>query len=319
MISFIHFRFRLRELENESEKLDNSFQAYLKQQTTDKNQLTEDIANIWQDYTFGKVLLDSHNLMTPRKMLGPHQRSPAADNLRMSNKVLAAEIDALAQLDTEMTFENPFKQFSSQQLFPTRRPNAAATKILKVKTTDFGANRETEPVKASHQTTSSESSYGQLHSPKRNLLNNNKDISSQEKPGAEISELKAAPPVHQIGADVIEKTRENNANDVEIVPRDIAENPVKNNSMMIDVLLRSLAPSSLSSQISPDITAAAEPKEIRVEVKPAIEGNNLPLPNDTDVFVSALHDSATDDDLDESLEISIGPRRNASSSEDDWN
>lgn len=67
----------------------------------------------------------------------------------------------------------------------------------------------------------------------------------------------------------------------------------------------------------PTAVAATDPKKILVEVDSAAEGNYLPL--QTREMISDDQDtSMTDDDLDESLDISIGPKRDASSSEDVW-
>lgn len=47
-------RARLKQLELESEKLDESFQAYLKRQYNEKTQLNEDIAKIWENYQINR-------------------------------------------------------------------------------------------------------------------------------------------------------------------------------------------------------------------------------------------------------------------------
>lgn len=308
-------RARLQLLENESKKLDESFQAYLKQQTTRKIQLNEDITNIWHDYTFGKVLLESRDLTTPRKMF--HQTS--ITNTKMPETILTtgAGIVALAQIDSTRTFENPFKQFASEKLFPKRKSNTAAAQtqiksIAAVKSIDSNDERDEEHIETLLRSVSSESSYGRLPSPKRSCSNNDIKIPAPPNTVATVNQ-KATPPLHEYPAIVDLQNSEATAIEEAIstiVPRVATENRQLIESPDIDVLT--------SPTISPlESAVAPEPKKIVVKIEAAGEANNIPL--QTKDFMGADHDSVTDDELDESLEISIGPKRDASSSEDVWN
>lgn len=336
---------RLQQLENESEKLDKSFQTYLKQQTTQKIQLNEDITNIWQDYTFGKVLLERHSLTTPRKALLSQQKS--AMDSKISNTMLAAEIDALTQFEPSNEFENPFKQFASKKLFPKRRPSSAMTKKQNksvIKSIDFDYQLEKGQFESLPQTISSESSYGQLPSPKRKSFKENNKISRQEKSAAPVTNQNAGSSERKEEENMNLKNSGNNANDVKIkIPfREDTEKHRKTSLTDIEAFqmpaITSVpvpsslpAPSSMSTVSSAPIVSsvaavsslpamplpsvATEAKEIVGEIKPAAKN----LPFSTREYVSADHDSVTDDELDESLEISIGPHRDASSSDDAWN
>lgn len=297
-------------MENESENLDKSFQAYLKQQTTQKIQLNEDISSIWHDYTFGKVLLQGRNLTAPYKTLLPHQM-PATD-LKIQKTSLAAEIDALTQIDSEKSFENPFKQFAAEKLFLKLTPISATTKvpdISSVKTIDFANQRDIWDVESLLQTISSESSYGRLPSPKRNGLDNGKEIQILDKPVAPVVNQKEEPPIRRFTEKL--DSPKNNGNTKEIMKIDSRDDEQNQSYYSSDA---TLATSPESSPLSEDID---EPQKISVEIEPAADVNNLPL--QTQKFVGTDHDSVTDDELEESLEISIGPKHDASSSEDVWN
>lgn len=302
-------------LENESEKLDKSFQAYLNQQTTRKLQLNEDITNIWHDYTFGKVLLESRDLTTPRKTL----LQSAITNPKMPDTILAAaNKEDLANIDSAKTFENPFKQFAAEKLFPKRRPNSASKtrtqSIATIKTIDYNDRRDEEHIESMLQSISSTSSYGQLPSPKKNGSINNSKIPSQANPVASIVNQKAAPPdpAYEYPKIVITQKSETTANDEATKHAPTEDTAIRQhiNSPNIDVLTSPLISSEESA-------VDAEPKKILVEIEPATNASNLPLQREE--IVAADHDFVTDDELEESLEISIGPKHDASSSEDVWN
>lgn len=337
---FFLCRLRLQQLENESEKLDKSFQTYLKQQTTQKIQLNEDITNIWQDYTFGKVLLERHSLTTPRKALLSQQKSTMD-----SNRMLAAEIDALTQVESTNEFENPFKQFASEKLFPKRRPSSAVTKNQNkaaIKTIDIDYQLEMGQLESLPQTISSESSYGQLPSPKRNGFKENSKIPSPEKSVAPVANQNAGSSERKDEDNVNPNNSENDANGVKMKISLRENTEIHRKSSLTDIgiiqmpavtsvpVVSSLpALSSMSTVSSAPIVSSivavsslpampmpsVEAKEIDGDVKPAV--SNLPL--SIREYVSADHDSVTDEELDESLEISIGPHRDASSSDDAWN
>lgn len=298
-------------LENESEKLDKSFQAYLNQQTTRKIQLNEDITNIWHDYTFGKVLLESRDLTTPRKTL--HQTSNT--NPKMTDTA-AADKEALAQIESAKTFENPFKEFASAKLFPKRRPNSASKSrtqsITTINTIDYNDRRDEQHIESMLQSISSASSYGQLPSPKKNGSNNNIKIPSQANAVVSTAHQKSAPPAYEHSKIVNPQKSETTANEEATIfaPTEDTENRQHINSPNIDVLT-SPTISSEESAVDP------EPKNILVEIEPATKASNLPL--ETEEIMATDHDSVTDDELEESLEISIGPKHDASSSEDVWN
>lgn len=318
-------------MESESEKLDKSFQNYLKQQANQKTRLNEDITNIWQDYTFGKSLVESHNLKTPRKALLPHQ---TATNLKTPTSELAAEIDALVQLDSKNTFENPFKQFSSNKLFPKRRPYSATTKtqtIQPIKLIGFADQRHIEHIESLLQTISSESSYGRLPSPKRSGSNNTYEIPMREKPLETVLSQESVTPVREYAEIVNLPKNENDGKDKETDSATHDEKKIQHQNSN-DVSPTSSVPSSLHAvsssppavpssppavSLSSSSANAIEPKKIVVEVEPAAEANYSPLR--TQEFAAADDSSSISDAvLDESLDISIGPIRDASSSEDVW-
>lgn len=301
-------------MEKESDKLDKSFQTYLKQQKHQKIQLSEDITNIWNDYSFGKTLLESRNSMTPLKSRHSHQ-TPKTD-LKMTNALLAAEINAISQSEPGDRFENPFKQFAVEKLLMMQRPTTVTVKksnIAAIKATEDQNQLNRVHVEPALQTISSESSYGQLPSPKRNDLNISSKIQIEEKLMAAAKSSKETPLLAPLTDVMSQPKMENNTNDKEIA-KIASDDDKKNESTNGKVSIASptvSSPTSISSAPSP---IHLESPKVDVEMEPAVEVDNLPLKR----FTAVENESETDYDLEESLEISIGPKQDISSSEDVW-
>lgn len=259
-------------------------------------QLDEDITNIWHDYTFGKILLENRDLTTSRKTLLPHQTS--ITNSTLLNSVRSAEIDThtVASFDTKKTFKNPFKQFSTEKTFAKRRPKSEISKnqnIAALESNDSNNQRDKVHIELALQTVSSESSYGQLPSPKRNGFNgNNKILLRQGKPITSV--------VNQMAVSEGESENHINVKESKITSSGNTENEQNINNEQLPLAIAS--------------TDVIEPRKIVLEMEPAPAANNLPLKPPE--FICAEQDSVTDDELNESLEISIGPKRDASTSED---
>lgn len=111
---FLFFRSRLRELENESEKLDESFRAYLKKQRLEKTQFNEDIAKILQSYNIRKAILGQHTPVRrtltfnfDKNIAHPFQNA----DLIANNKSNENDILNSGHSGVDDTFENPFRAY----------------------------------------------------------------------------------------------------------------------------------------------------------------------------------------------------------------
>lgn len=115
--SFKLSRSRLRELENESEKLDESFRAYLKKQRLEKTQFNEDIAKILQSYNIRKAILGQHTPVR-RTLTFNFDKNiahsfPNAD-LFAINKSNENDILNSGHSGVDDKFENPFRAYGKE-------------------------------------------------------------------------------------------------------------------------------------------------------------------------------------------------------------
>lgn len=330
-------------MENEGEKLDESFQAYLKRQHTDKNQLNEDLSKIWQNYNFGKSILGQHNLLSVQCLsLKEQQKTALPLYSNSSTKDLTAyQADINKQLNDVnkiRSFENPFKKFSPADLFSDKRALKSATsfdlkrasKSSSSQTINYlnqnaDENENKSIIKITDKTDrSSDSSYEQFpsalkknnedfHLDRDNLKENavNKIISDSfdlKENNQKESEIRKSALLS--GGESIDK----NLN-VKLMSEQKCEVSSENKPVTVEKIVinnNDNNKTNLANGISAD-TFDAPIQTISSDVV----DNNMNRPK-LSTFVP-VHTSSSASETEEIQQISIGPAKNSSSPEDFWN
>lgn len=122
---------RLQEIQDQSERLDRSFQKHLAQESEQKLRFESDAERIWYNYELSRQLLLSTHMV---KIPVPITRVPAVPDVpttpqqplsTTSKKRKKSKQAATTTTADIVTFENPFRTFASGKI--KYRPNAYAT------------------------------------------------------------------------------------------------------------------------------------------------------------------------------------------------
>lgn len=114
-------RARLKQLELESEKLDESFQVYLKRQYNEKTQLNEDIAKIWENYQINRENFSQHvDPIIINTLPIPTIQTNQADEFNVMDKnSMNCALNILKDLNVaefDKKIENPYLNFHPRSL-----------------------------------------------------------------------------------------------------------------------------------------------------------------------------------------------------------
>ncbi|XP_035901778.1 uncharacterized protein LOC118507419 [Anopheles stephensi] len=105
----------IEQLEKESDKINHSFQQYLRKQREDKRKLVDEKVQIWTRYNDEKLELNQRELLNGT-VEGQQEREPAAP--------IVTEITVPIQLPVggDTAFENPFRSFDPLKYLKRSRP-----------------------------------------------------------------------------------------------------------------------------------------------------------------------------------------------------
>lgn len=338
-LSSLARRHRLQELEQESEKIDKSFQAYLKRQTIEKTRLSEDISKIWQNYNLEKSILDLHNghtkvnaivdkqqCETPRKSIETLAAQP-------NNNVLPTKLSTVSNFNLLLTeqsptkrngnvsklFENPLKNFSIENFLM----NVDKPKNANVNDGIHGTNQLIETNEINQNDADKENECEQSSS----------DFTSYGKLPGQTNEPKIS--VNQMANERIDQlpTKLNLFDEIahSITPIDVETQQTNVDSERGKVNALSQTKSETIDDVGSDDVDNVNGKNWENNETNCIrnESNETNIIDGTDKGSMAFEMakemakeiaivSTTDDELDQSLDISIGIARETSSPGDEW-
>ncbi|XP_053670951.1 calponin homology domain-containing protein DDB_G0272472 [Anopheles nili] len=123
-------RHTIEQLEKESDKINHSFQRYLKKQREDKRKLIDEKVQIWARYNDEKLELNQRQLLN-----GELDEELPAETVPVVPEVAIPIRVSEEPSEGKSRFENPFRAFDPLQYLKRSRPPASHTKDVAIGTT----------------------------------------------------------------------------------------------------------------------------------------------------------------------------------------
>ena len=127
-------------METEGEKLDESFQAYLKRQHSEKSQLNDEISRIWQNYSIRKSILDQNVInrkLTPTMTVCPMQQIQTKDGTfanETNQQFHSVLLDDLESSNNDQQFNNPYREIRPEKLISRSGIEESSLEVFQIHT-----------------------------------------------------------------------------------------------------------------------------------------------------------------------------------------